>query len=166
MRRSGSWQMVAWQWGTWQQLRRRDTDVCNMHTRPIRGNLSRCNCRTRRSCSWPRQIATKIPPAAIAGWPVEARRPADVYFPPGRFGISVSPATSKYHEPRWRNWQTHYLEVVEPSPACRFKSCPGHFAKPPRALSRRFFVGRSRPKGPVKSDVGVRYLERVFAIQP
>ena len=29
----------------------------------------------------------------------------------------------------WRNWQTHYLEVVAPLPACRFKSCPAHSMK-------------------------------------
>ena len=26
----------------------------------------------------------------------------------------------------WRNWQTHYLEVVAPSRAWRFKSSPAH----------------------------------------
>ncbi len=30
------------------------------------------------------------------------------------------------HLPRWRNWQTHYLEVVAPERAWRFKSSPGH----------------------------------------
>ena len=29
-------------------------------------------------------------------------------------------------KPRWRNWQTHYLEVVAPARAWRFKSSPGH----------------------------------------
>ena len=29
----------------------------------------------------------------------------------------------------WRNWQTHYLEVVAPARACRFKSCPAHNMK-------------------------------------
>ncbi len=27
---------------------------------------------------------------------------------------------------RWRNWQTHYLEVVAPARAWRFESSPGH----------------------------------------
>ena len=46
--------------------------------------------------------------------------------------------------PRWRNWQTHYLEVVEPSPACRFNSCPGHLPRGNKCKKRlpsgiRFF---------------------------
>lgn len=32
-------------------------------------------------------------------------------------------------QPGWRNWQTRYLEVVEPARVCRFKSCPGHYRK-------------------------------------
>lgn len=36
----------------------------------------------------------------------------------------MSPPTST---PRWRNWQTHYLEVVAPARAWRFKSSPGHY---------------------------------------
>lgn len=137
-----------------------------MHTPARRVNLSRRNWRTRRSSSSRRQIAPNFRPVAIVPKAVEARRPADVYFPPGRFGISASAATSKYHKPRWRNWQTHYLEVVEPSPACRFKSCPGHFVSPPRACSRRFFVERSRTMGPVKSCCAGHYLEEVSGIQP
>lgn len=30
------------------------------------------------------------------------------------------------HLPRWRNWQTHYLEVVAPARVWRFESSPGH----------------------------------------
>lgn len=36
--------------------------------------------------------------------------------------------------PRWRNWQTHYLEVVAPARAWRFKSSPGHFRTSRTAL--------------------------------
>ena len=36
------------------------------------------------------------------------------------------------HLPRWRNWQTHYLEVVAPARAWRFKSSPRHFLDPHR----------------------------------
>src|SRR5690606_18907566 len=31
--------------------------------------------------------------------------------------------------PRWRNWQTHYLEVVALARAWRFESSPGHLVK-------------------------------------
>lgn len=34
---------------------------------------------------------------------------------------------------RWRNWQTHHLEVVAPSRVWRFKSSPAHTRKPSKA---------------------------------
>ena len=39
----------------------------------------------------------------------------------------------------WRNWQTHYLEVVAPSRAWRFKSSPAHNNKD--RLCRFLFYG-------------------------
>ena len=43
---------------------------------------------------------------------------------PNRFGYcgTVTPLIMR----GWRNWQTHYLEVVAPSRAWRFKSSPAH----------------------------------------
>ena len=70
----------------------------------------------------------------------------------------------------WRNWQTHYLEVVAPARVCRFNSCPAHKYK--KSL-RRFFVlsgigvererGRGNGSFPVAEHTNrwVRKSERV-----
>ena len=42
--------------------------------------------------------------------------------------------------PRWRNWQTRYLEVVVRATGWRFESSPGHFTAE-RPSSQRPFWG-------------------------
>ena len=40
--------------------------------------------------------------------------------------------------PRWRNWQTHILEVDTPARAWRFESSPGHHNQTFRNFADRF----------------------------
>ena len=42
----------------------------------------------------------------------------------------------------WRNWQTHYLEVVAPARAWRFKSSPAHQSALSSVVEHRLDVTR------------------------
>src|SRR5690349_10102896 len=64
-----------------------------------------------------------------------------LYFPPHA-------RPKRGDEPRWRNWQTHYLEVVAPARAWRFKSSPGHsVAERERAGGVRVEPGAALTRG-------------------
>lgn len=46
----------------------------------------------------------------------------------------------KGHMRGWRNWQTHYLEVVAPARAWRFESSPAHKQEKRRSSRASFFL--------------------------
>ena len=79
-------------------------------------------CRRVSRCS---SVASGMGLGECAGRGTWHRDAARLYFRPVH-ALAV-PDTSRSNRPRWRNWQTHHLEVVAPARAWRFKSSPGHF---------------------------------------
>ena len=55
----------------------------------------------------------------------------------------------------WRNWQTHYLEVVAPARAWRFESSPAHHIGLPDFLRGEAEVRPALPAG--RANLSVRF---------